>query len=89
MVICIEYVSKSALHISLVGGSIQHSKLLENKRSTFHNNCRTSASIFPGTLVAKILAISSRVTAISGVAYHVTKTTIISQIRYKEIYINK
>jgi hypothetical protein len=35
---------------------------------TFHKSCNTSASIFPGTLVAKILAISSRVTAISGVA---------------------
>lgn len=37
-------------------------------KNTFHNSCNTSASIFPGTLVAKILAISRRVTAISGVA---------------------
>jgi hypothetical protein len=52
-------------------GDSEHWKILYEKMPTFHNNCRTSASIFPGTFVAKILAISSRVTAISGVAYHV------------------
>ena len=36
---------------------------------TFQRSCKTSASIFPGTLVAKILASSRRVTAISGVAW--------------------
>lgn len=38
------------------------------RKHTFHSSCNTSASIFPGTLVAKILAISRRVTAIPGVA---------------------
>lgn len=37
-------------------------------RLTFQSNCSTSASTFPGTLVANILAISRRVTAISGEA---------------------
>lgn len=66
-----------ALHNRMVDGSILFetaSQKIKVYHSTFHNNCRTSASIFPGTLVAKILAISSRVTAISGVAYHVRQT---------------
>lgn len=36
---------------------------------TFQSSCSTSASTFPGTLVANILAISRRVTAISGEAF--------------------
>jgi len=58
----------------MVQNAIETASRKKVYRSTFHNNCRTSASIFPGTLVAKILAISSRVTAISGVAYHVRQT---------------
>lgn len=43
----------------------------DSENLTFHSSCSTSASILPGTLVAKILAISKRVTAISGVAWQI------------------